>query len=682
MRRFVTFLRRAVFPAALFGCALLLYRGPVREAAAAEPALTESDRAFRRMTEERKRIYEYMVRRADALSDRAASEIHNTAAWEAVRDQRHTELREMLGLLPWPKRTPLEVQNTGRIDRGDYTIEKIAFQSVPGFYVTANLYLPKRSSGPLPAVIYVCGHNGGKALYQHHGVSFAKNGYAAFLLDPIQNSEVFAVHAGIRAQEMFDWYSRGFSPGGVEAWNAIRAIDYLETRPEIDKERIGMTGFSGGDYMTFFTAALDPRIQVAAPFMGISTYSANIRLELQQVHCDCMYPINSYQHDLLHLGALIAPRPLLVGQGKEDFSFPALGYERFRREVGRLYGGYGQASAFAMVELDSGHEDTEVSREHAIRWFDQHLLGVPQRKLDLSFETLPDEQLAVFSEGPPPDAQNDRVHETFIETARPQSYTSLEAWRRRRSELLGVLRAKVLPSVPSQARDVRVTDPQDPGTLPKWFHRNVRISSADTVEVRAMLRDSATPNEPRPGVLYAASDGDDPRFLHLLLWGQSVPNTWPAVVVFPRGVSEVGWSKSVANETLRSAMVIGETVDSMRLADVLVGLEVLMRQRGVDPRRVIVIGRGVSGALAMYAAILDERISEVVVTDPPATHAQAPIFLNVLRYTDLPEAAALLAPRRLSFYRRLPEAYSYTRQIYELYGEADRFSQIAKVESE
>lgn len=102
----------------------------------------------------------------------------------------------------------------------------------------------------------------------------------------------------------------------------------------------------------------------------------------------------------------------------------------------------------------------------------------------------------------------------------------------------------------------------------------------------------------------------------------------------------MGWSKSVAYETLRSTMVIGETVDSMRLADVLGGLEVLNRQKGVDPERIIVIGRGVSAALGLYAAILDDRIREIVVFDPPGTHAQAPILLNVLHYTDLREVAA------------------------------------------
>ena len=102
----------------------------------------------------------------------------------------------------------------------------------------------------------------------------------------------------------------------------------------------------------------------------------------------------------------------------------------------------------------------------------------------------------------------------------------------------------------------------------------------------------------------------------------------------------MGWRKSVANETLRSAMVIGATVDSMHLADVPRGLEARTRQKGVHPERIIVIGRGVSAALGLYAAIVNDRVCEIVVFDPPGTNAQAPIFLNVLHYTDMREVAA------------------------------------------
>ena len=135
----VTLLSRTTLSGLLLGIVLLFPQPNVLLAEAAEPALSENERACQHMLVGRKRIHEYKLRRADALTDRAASEIRAGAAWEAVRDRRREKLREMLGLLPWPRRSPLQVKNCGTIDRGSYTIERIAFQSVAGFYVTANL---------------------------------------------------------------------------------------------------------------------------------------------------------------------------------------------------------------------------------------------------------------------------------------------------------------------------------------------------------------------------------------------------------------------------------------------------------------------------------------------------------------------------------------------------------------
>jgi hypothetical protein len=118
-------------------------------------------------------------------------------------------------------------------------------------------------------------------------------------------------------------------------------------------------------------------------------------------------------------------------------------------------------------------------------------------------------------------------------------------------------------------------------------------------------------------------------------------------------------------------MHVGHTVDSLRLWDVLQGIKVLRSVQGVDPERITVLGSGVSGILGLYAAILDPQVSQVFLMNAPDSHIEGPIFLNVLRYLDLPEAAALLAPRRLNFYSRMPEAFQAVLPIYDLYGKPD-----------
>jgi hypothetical protein len=140
------------------------------------------------------------------------------------------------------------------------------------------------------------------------------------------------------------------------------------------------------------------------------------------------------------------------------------------------------------------------------------------------------------------------------------------------------------------------------------------------------------------------------------------------MVVWPRGTGEVPWPRSFWKDTLRNAMHIGETIDSMRLRDVLRAFERLRADSGVDPDRIMVLGKGVSGALGLYAAILESRIHQVMLIEPPSSHREGPIFLDIMRHTDLSEAAALLAPRRLNFYGQMPPAFEYTKHVYELYG--------------
>jgi cephalosporin-C deacetylase-like acetyl esterase len=602
---------------------------------------------WEQMLQSQKDVQEYLVRCARRITDNAAKELQSKETWEAVRAKRLDEMRDMLGLLPWPARTPLNVKVTRVLDKGSYTIENIAFESMPKVYVTGNLYVPKNRTGRVPAIVYVCGHSyspqGDKVQYQRHGISLAKNGYVAFILDSIQIAETFALHHGVHSQSLYDWYARGYTPAGVETWNAMRAIDYLETRPEVDAQRIGMTGRSGGAAMSWFTAAVDPRIKVVAPVMGISTYAANVEENTQKGHCDCMFAINTELHDMMHQGALIAPRPLLMMHGKKDNLFPVKGYEEFERTIGKLYSSYGVRESFGNVVVDTGHQDSDFLREQAIRWFDKHLLRVAEdRKLDMDYSNAPPEQLAVFSGSPPRDAVNYRIHETFTTTrqAAAPRYATAADWERRRGELL--------PAI-----------------------RKILRTPAEPFPIRLAIQKPKAITGKLPAIVYVASDGEDAAHIAQTLAPVQRRGDAVGATVWPRGVGEAPWPKTTWIHMLRNAMHTGQTVDSMRLQDVLAAVRQVREMPEVDAGRITVMGRGVSGALALYAAILDSGISQVVMQDPPSSHREGPLFLNVLRHTDLPEAAALVAPRRLNFYGHVPSAFEYTKDVYSLLGKPD-----------
>lgn len=600
---------------------------------------------------------------ARAITDRAIAETSSRAAWEAVREQRRSELRDMLGLAPDRARTPLNVQQLGVIERDGYVIEKIAFESMPKIYVTANLYLPVGQDGPVPAVIYVCGHayspHGAKTSYQRHGHTLARHGYAAMVIDPVQIAETAGLHHGVYNQEMYEWYTRGYSPAGLEVWNAIRALDYLETREEIDSDRFAMTGRSGGAAMTWFTAAVEPRIKVAIPIMGISTYAASVPENTQRLHCDCMFPVNFHKHDLLHLGALIAPRPLLTAHGRTDALFPVEGYEEFEAAISVLYESYDVAGKFRNTVVESGHEDSDFLRAEAVRWLDEWLIEREPREIDTAFEEAAPEELAVFGGAPPDNARNYRAHEFFIPSAEPVRWSDSAGWAARRDQLATALRHTALGAVAmdSPAPATR------PGTLdaPSGFE-SISFDYAERVPIESIFKLNS--NSSDAALLHVAMPGEDSQSVRQLLRNLSRFGQNPVMVVYPPGTGTATWSKTDWKKLLRNAMHTGSSVDAIRIGSILTAAKVYRDLLG-DDREMAVSGIGPAAGWAMYAAAMDDQISQAILIRSPDSHIEGPILLAALRHADLPDVAALIAPRRLTFYGDMGSAYSRARSIYE-----------------
>ena len=231
--------------------ALVASVAPAQDVPQVEPPAMDTTRGDRM-------IAEYFRLETEKLRSSCLAEIKTLEDWNAQRGEYRRQLLEMLGLDPLPEKTPLAPVITGKLDHPEFTVEKLHFQSRPGLYVTGNLYVPKKidPAKPLPAILYVCGHGkvvdkngvslGNKTHYQHHGAWFARNGYVCLTIDTLQLGEIEGIHHGTHKYEMWWWLSRGYTPAGVEAWNCVRALDYLETRPEVDKTRFGVTGRSGG----------------------------------------------------------------------------------------------------------------------------------------------------------------------------------------------------------------------------------------------------------------------------------------------------------------------------------------------------------------------------------------------------------------------------------------------------
>lgn len=617
-------------------------------------------------------IMAHLVAEARAITDRAVSETASREAWEAVRSTRLAELKAMLGLAGERPRTPLNVQLQGTIQRAGYVVEKIAFESLPQIYVTANLYLPTGRDGPAPGVIYVCGHayspHGAKTAYQRHGHTLARHGYAALILDPVQIAETAGLHHGVLNQEMYEWYTRAYSPAGLEVWNVIRALDYLESRPEVDAGRFAITGRSGGAAMSWFAAAVEPRIKAVIPVMGIGTYAKSVADNTQRMHCDCMYPVNFAKQDLIHLGALIAPRPLMMAHGRQDPLFPVAGYEEFEAAIGALYSSYGVPERFQNVVVESGHEDSDFLRAEAVRWLDRWILRREPRDVDTRFKEIAPAKLAVFAGQPPENARNFRAHEFFVDAPEPVAWTNGPAWQARSEALREALRRTALGSITLDG-DAPQTRP---GSLeaPQGFDA-LAFDYEGSIPIETLLRESG--DKGTPALLHVAAPGEDPAAVLRLLRNIRRFGSNPVLVVYPPGTGAATWPKSQWKMLLRNAMQTGRTVDSIRIGSVLAGIRLLRATTG-GGRSVAVSGIGPAATWAVYAAALDERIDHAILIRAPARHADGPILLGALRHADLPDIAALVAPRRLTFYGGMPSAYARTRTIYRGLGAASRLS--------
>jgi cephalosporin-C deacetylase-like acetyl esterase len=590
--------------------------------------------------------------------------------WEQRRPRLMQEYLYMLGLAPLPEKTPLHVTVTGTLERDDFVVEKLHFQSRPGLYVTGNLYRPKKVEGKLPAVLYVCGHsargrNGNKTAFQDHGMWFATNGYVCLVIDTLQLGEIPGIHHGTYNLGRWWWQARGYTPAGVECWNGIRALDYLVSRPDVDADRLAVTGISGGGAATFWIAAADERVKVAVPVSGMSDLESYVTNKVINSHCDCMFLYNTYAWEWTTIAALVAPRPLLFANSDKDSIFPMDGNRRIIARLRQLYQMYGKPDLVDDHVSPGGHDYRPDLRIAVFKWINKHLKHDTGPVKDADFKWFPNEQLRVFPEDKdvPEDAINGKVDETFV----PQAVVKLPtagaftAWK---DNLFKELRSRAFRTFPEQVKKA------EPGAINGGYVLATRLTTEPGIRISRF----DTPLVLPPGLLIVLN-ADEPT--HAIPdWSKPFVGNGLASSLACRGVGPSKWTrKSPPNYVERSHALLGRTVDSGRVWDIASAVRAQQEPAALELK---VAGRGQAGILAAYAALFEPSISEVIVVDPPASHRDGPIFLNVQRVLDIPEVLGLLAPRPLTLVNAKDKAFERTAQIYKLAGAADKLKRIDK----
>lgn len=654
----------------------ILGRASAASGAAASSAKTKPATVLVPLNRFPRMVHDYFIRQLrdieHAANARRGRVLTKEAAEAYGRDVR-AKIQESFG--PWPEKTPLNAKVTGVIECDGYRIEKVIFESRPQFYVTANLYLPKLPDRR-PAVIGTCGHSdNGKAhpAYQSFSQGLARLGYVVLIFDPIgqgERSQYVAPDGSERMRVGSTQHIRlgkqqllaGEFFGSWRAWDGIRAIDYLLTRPEVDPAHVGVTGNSGGGTMTTWLCGLERRVTMAAPGCFVTTFRRNLENEVGAD--DEQYPprILALGLDESDFFAAFAPNPvILLGQAKDNFDQRGLA-EAFRR-VQALYRSLGSEKNAALLINDDYHGYSQPLREAMYTFFNRvtnssQETKEPELKLedDKTLWCTPNGQVAGLGSRP--------VWSFTREIA--------EKFRTTRPKLSGAALQRAIGAAlrlpPRTGRpEFRILPAMNSRRYPKKYANSFAVETEpDIFAIVYQLSDEVVMSQPyrstRPALLYVAHQSTDAELREEPLV-QEILQAEPGSAVFGCDVRGVGDSQpntfvpGLGGDycyTMHSVMLDYPYV-GQKTHDLLRVIEWLAQWGHQD---VHLIAKGWGTVPATFAALLSKNVTRVTLKHSLTSFAEIveseeskwPVSVFVpggIKTFDLPECYEVLAAKRL-----------------------------------
>ena len=689
---------------------LLLLLSLLHFAAIATPAIAQSDNAAAPASKVDtargdRMLADYFKAQTARIAEQSLADIKTLDDWKTKRETYRAQLFEMLGLAKLPPKTDLKPVITGTLDHAEFTVEKLHFQSSPGLYVTGNLYIPKNleADKPAPAILYLCGHSaqkkdnisfGNKAGYQHHGAWFAQHGYVCLVIDSLQLGEIEGIHHGTYRYGMWWWINRGYTPAGVEAWNCIRALDYLETRKEVDKNRIGVTGRSGGGAYSWWITALDDRIKVAVPVAGITDLQNYVVDACVEGHCDCMFMHNTYQWDYAQVAALVAPRPLLISNTDKDTIFPLDGVYRVHEKVKKIYQLHGAEKNLGFHITEGPHKDTQELRIHALVWFDRYLRKEEREITKPAEKLFEPEQLRVF-EKLPGDEVNTKIQETFVQDAGVVLTVEKEDWPVQSERRMKQLKENVFMSWPVEAVPLKlreVSSDERDGIVFKSYD----FTSQEHVDLKLFV---AYRNDIGQSDLVVLNVLDDQAWIQWLswsrgLWGKVLESEakvkqdeqaiaqniaqnmkmlkstkWAMAYIAPRGVGPTAFDASAKKQTQnrRRYMLLGQTLDEMQTWDIRCAVQAVREMNAFKGVPLWLQSERVMAGNVLYASLFEPDIARLDLWHLPLTHRDGPIYMNISKHMDMREALAMAAARSpVRLYQADEKGWEYVKSVGDI----------------
>jgi dienelactone hydrolase len=623
-------------------------------------------------------MHRYLMRRVDQAVEQWQADYEKRKTPEEIaayqKRQRERFLESLGGL---PERTPLSPQVLGTVSRPGYRVEKIVFQSQPQHYVTALLFLPDAAGfqPPYPGVLVACGHAGlaskGADVHQSMGALLAINGMAALVFDPLDQGE--------RRQDLSPGGDPGKSGSGGHAmagvgcillgrnlarfmvWDGMRAIDYLQSRPDIDRRRIGCTGSSGGGTQTAYLMALDDRIRAAAP----SCYMTSTLRLMQRTGPDDpeqnvfgQIAWGPHEADFVMLRA---PSPVLLCAATNDFFDVGGTWDTFRYAK-RLFTRMGLAERVDLLENDANHNFNATHREGVARWMSRWLLGKDQviiePKIALlsekEYRCLPDAQVMAL-----PGARSIYDLNEAYENELARRRTAAWAATDRQALLDGVRRIagiRKLAELPKPKMETLESVARAGYTIQKLILR-----PEDGIALPALM---FVPAKPTPGtvVLYLHSQGKAADAAPAGPIERRVQAGETVLAVDLRGIGQTrsdskGWNPPAVNDEYVASM-LGRSCLGMKTEDVLTCARYAAQQAADGrPDSVALVAIGEVAVPALHAAALEPELfrsvnlSGMLVSWSNVIHSRLHVkgmvnlLHGVLTHYDLPDLEAVLGKK-------------------------------------
>ncbi len=649
------------------------------EAGAAAPSDADAIAPLNRFPRMVQRYFVGRVRRAEQVGEAARAGLKTKA--DAERYVRSVQEKIRTSFSPFAEKTPLKPRVTGVVERDAYRIEKVLFESRPEFLVTANLYIPKGREFPLPGVVGTCGHStNGKCAeaYQSFAQGLARLGYVVLIYDPIGQGERLQYpdenlksRIGVGVREHLYAGNQQFLVGEFfgtwRAWDGMRALDYLLTREEVDPNRVGVTGNSGGGTMTTWLCGVEPRWSMGAPSCFVTTFRRNMENELPADTEQCPPKALALGLDHSDFLAAMAPKPVIILAKEKDY-FDVRGSQETYARLKRLYGLLGADENVSLFVGPTYHGYSQENREAMYRWFNR-ATGVSDAQTEPPLELEKDETLWCTPNG--------QVVELGSRSVFSFTRAKSQALAKRRKALEGRALveavADVLKLPPREgAPEFRILRPIGGRKFPKRYFATYAVDTEPAVHalVYRLLDERHYSRPPRGydrAVLYVSHQSADAELRQEPLVGELL-DAEPEAALFTCDVRGIGESRpnTCGKDTFLNpygsdyfyaihALMLDYPYVGQRTHDVLRVIDWL---GACGHKEVHLAGKGWGALPATFAALLSDRVRQVTLKNALSSYAEiaeskeydwplSALLPGVLERFDLPDCYRALEAKKL-----------------------------------